>query len=64
MVTLSEKILGAQAGTYVDRKVDRAFSHDGTGIQAKIIYDAMGSPPLAAPEALYVWFFFHGQVSI
>lgn len=54
MVTLSEKILGAQAGTYVDRRVDRAFSHDGTGIQAKIIYDAMGSPPIAQPDAMYI----------
>jgi methanogen homoaconitase large subunit len=54
MVTLSEKILGAQAGTYVDRKVDKAFCHDGTGIQAKIIYDAIGAPGLANPDAVYV----------
>ena len=54
MVTLSETILGAPAGTYVDRRVDRAFSHDGTGIQAKIIYDAMGSPDLANPGAVYI----------
>jgi len=30
--TLSERILGAPAGTYVDREVDIAFAHDGTGL--------------------------------
>lgn len=54
MVTLSEKILGAEAGTYVDRRVDRAFCHDGTGIQAKLVYDRMGSPGLADPASIYV----------
>jgi methanogen homoaconitase large subunit len=54
MVTLSERILGAQAGTYIDRRVDRAFCHDGTGIQAKIIYDAIGSPGIAHPESVYI----------
>ena len=56
MVTLSEKILGAPAGTYVDRRVDRAFSHDGTGIQAKVVYDEVGSPPLAHPGSIYVMY--------
>ncbi len=54
MVTLSEKILGAPAGTYIDRRVDRAFCHDGTGIQAKIIYDAMGAPGIANPDSVYI----------
>ncbi|HOJ95637.1 MAG TPA: aconitase/3-isopropylmalate dehydratase large subunit family protein [Methanospirillum sp.] len=54
MVTLSEKILGAQAGTYIDRIVDKAFCHDGTGIQAKIIYDAMGAPGIRKPDAIYI----------
>ncbi|MDD1723973.1 MAG: 3-isopropylmalate dehydratase large subunit [Methanospirillum sp.] len=38
----------------MDRKVDRAFSHDGTGIQAKIVYDRMGSPRLANPSSVYI----------
>jgi len=54
MGTLSEKILGASAGGYSDRKVDKAFCHDGTGIQAKVIYDEMGSPTIACPQACYV----------
>ncbi|PWR72403.1 aconitase/3-isopropylmalate dehydratase large subunit family protein [Methanospirillum stamsii] len=54
MVTLSEKILGAKAGTYVDRQVDRAFCHDGTGIQAKLVFDRIGSPKLADPASIYV----------
>ncbi len=54
MATLSERILGAPAGSYCDRKVDRAFCHDGTGIQAKVMYDEMGSPGIADPGACYV----------
>ncbi len=54
MGTLSEKILGASAGTYKDQRVDRAFCHDGTGIQAKTIYDEMGSPGVRNPSACYV----------
>ncbi len=54
MVTLSEKILGAQAGTYIDRAVDKAFCHDGTGIQAKIIYDAMGAPGIRNPDTICI----------
>lgn len=54
MATLTEKILGAQAGEYSDHRVDRAYCHDGTGIQAKVIYDEMGSPGIAFPDACYV----------
>ena len=54
METLSEKILGAQAGNFSDKRVDKAFCHDGTGIQAKMIYDEMGAPGIANPEACYV----------
>lgn len=32
MSTLAERILGGPAGSYVDRKVDRAYVHDGTGV--------------------------------
>ncbi|PWR71437.1 aconitase/3-isopropylmalate dehydratase large subunit family protein [Methanospirillum lacunae] len=54
METLSEKILGAQAGSFSDKQIDKAFCHDGTGIQAKIIYDEMGAPGIVNPEACYV----------
>jgi methanogen homoaconitase large subunit len=32
MSTLSERILGAPEGEFVDRAVDRAYVHDGTGV--------------------------------
>jgi methanogen homoaconitase large subunit len=54
MGTLAETILGASAGEYSDRRVDRAYCHDGTGIQAKMIYDEMGAPGIADPGACYV----------
>lgn len=54
MGTLTETILGARAGSYNDQQVDKAFCHDGTGIQAKMIYDEMGAPGIARPEACFV----------
>ncbi|MFY9194319.1 MAG: 3-isopropylmalate dehydratase large subunit, partial [Methanoculleus sp.] len=42
MSTLSERILDAPAGTYVDREVDLAFAHDGTGILAREALREMG----------------------
>lgn len=54
MGTLSETILGVPAGSFSDRRVDKAFCHDGTGIQAKVIYDEMGAPGIANPAACYV----------
>lgn len=54
MGTLSETILDAPAGSYCDRRVDKAFCHDGTGIQAKVMYDEMGSPGIANPDACFV----------
>ena len=54
MGTLSETILSAPAGSYSDRRVDKAFCHDGTGIQAKVIYDEMGAPGIANPSACSV----------
>ncbi|MEN6397105.1 MAG: aconitase/3-isopropylmalate dehydratase large subunit family protein [Methanoregula sp.] len=46
MSTLSERILGAAAGEYVDRKVDRAYAHDGTGVLALEAWKAMGGDRL------------------
>ena len=54
MGTLSETILSAPAGSFSDRRVDKAFCHDGTGIQAKVIYDEMGAPGIANPSACSV----------
>ncbi|MCL2460896.1 MAG: 3-isopropylmalate dehydratase large subunit, partial [Euryarchaeota archaeon] len=53
MATLSERILGAEAGTYVDRKVDRMYAHDGTGIQTKLVWDRLGGIGVKAPYRTY-----------
>lgn len=42
--TLSERILGSAEGTYVDRMVDRAFAHDGTGAQALVAFENFRIP--------------------
>lgn len=43
MSTLSERILGAPAGgRYVDREVDIAFAHDGTGVLTREALREMG----------------------
>jgi len=55
MATLSERILGAPAGTCVDRAVDRAYVHDGTGVLTLGTFRTIGRP-LAAPERLSVLF--------
>lgn len=56
MSTLSERILGATAGEYVDRKVDRAYAHDGTGVLALEAWKEMGGDRLAKDTALYLLF--------
>ena len=43
MSTLAERILGAPAGSYVDRVVDRAYVHDGTGVLTHQAWQEMGS---------------------
>ena len=55
MSTLSERILGAPAGEYVDRKVDRAYVHDGTGVLTLETWKQMGSRLSDDPD-LYVLF--------
>ncbi len=55
MATLSERILGAPAGTCVDRQVDRAYVHDGTGVLTLGTFRSIGRP-LAAPERLSILF--------
>jgi methanogen homoaconitase large subunit len=56
MTTLSERILGAPAGEYVDRPVDRAYVHDGTGVLTLEAWRALGSGEIACPDRNYVLF--------
>lgn len=56
MSTLSERILGAPAGTYVDREVDLAFAHDGTGILTREALREMAVERLAHPDRLRLIF--------
>jgi methanogen homoaconitase large subunit len=56
MATLSERILGAPAGEYVDRPVDRAYVHDGTGVLTLEAWRALGSGTIACPGRDYVLF--------
>jgi methanogen homoaconitase large subunit len=56
MSTLSERILGASAGEYVDRKVDRAYAHDGTGVLALESWKNMGGDRLGKDSRYYIQF--------
>lgn len=56
MSTLSEMILGAQAGNYVDCQVDRAYVHDGTGVLTLDAWKSMRAGILARPDRVYVLF--------
>ncbi|MFA7199112.1 MAG: aconitase family protein, partial [Methanoculleus sp.] len=56
MSTLSERILGAPAGAYVDQEVDIAFAHDGTGFLAREALREMGVESLPHPERLRLVF--------
>ncbi|HJJ29432.1 MAG TPA: aconitase/3-isopropylmalate dehydratase large subunit family protein [Methanocorpusculum sp.] len=56
--TLSERILGAAEGEYVDRLVDRAFAHDGTGAQALVAFEDFQIPDKTVihPEKLSIMY--------
>jgi methanogen homoaconitase large subunit len=56
MSTLSERILGASAGEYVDHKVDRAYACDGTGMLTLETWKRMGATRLSAPSSLHIFF--------
>ena len=56
MSTLAERILGASAGEYVDRNVDRAYVHDGTGVLTLETWKQMGAERLSDLPQLYVLF--------
>jgi methanogen homoaconitase large subunit len=56
MSTLSERILGAPAGDYVDRKVDRAYAHDGTGVLSLEAWRRMNKDRLGKDTRYYIQF--------
>ncbi len=56
MGTLSERILGAPAGEYVNREVDVAFAHDGTGVLVRETLREMGVERLPHPERVRLIF--------
>ncbi len=56
MSTLSERILGGSAGEYVDRKVDRAYVHDGTGVLTLEAWKSMGAQRIQDASRLHVIF--------
>ena len=56
MTTLSERILDAPAGSFVDRRVDRAYVHDGTGVLTLEAWKMMGADRPAFPEQLAILF--------
>ena len=56
MSTLSERILGAPAGEYVDHTVDRAYACDGTGMLTLETWKRMGAARLADPSRLHIFF--------
>jgi methanogen homoaconitase large subunit len=56
MSTLSERILNAPANEYVDRKVDRAFACDGTGMLALESWKNMGASHLADETEFSIFF--------
>jgi len=56
VTTLSERILGAPEGSYVDCQVDRAYVHDGTGVLALEAWNAMQARRLARNDRCYVLF--------
>jgi methanogen homoaconitase large subunit len=56
MSTLSERILHGSAGQYVDRKVDRAYVHDGTGVLTLEAWKSMGARRVQDASRLHVFF--------
>ena len=56
MTTLSERILGAPAGAYVDCMVDQAYVHDGTGVLTLETWKALECGEIAFPDRISVLF--------
>ena len=55
MSTLSERILGAPAGEFVDRAVDHGYVHDGTGVLTLEAWRQIASR-VVTPPRYYVMF--------
>lgn len=56
MATLAERILGGAADTYLDRQIDTAYAHDGTGVLTLQAWEEMGGGIPAHPEQLQILF--------
>jgi len=56
MTPLSERILGAPAGAYVDCMVDQAYVHDGTGVLTLETWKALECGEIAFPDRISVLF--------
>jgi methanogen homoaconitase large subunit len=56
MGTLSEQILCGTAGEYVDRVVNRAYVHDGTGVLTLEAWKSMGAKRIQDAANLHVLF--------
>ena len=56
MATLAERILRGAAGTYLDRQIDIAYAHDGTGVLTLQAWEEMGGGIPAHPERLQILF--------
>jgi methanogen homoaconitase large subunit len=56
MGTLSERILHGTRGEYVDRAVDRAYVHDGTGVLTLEAWKSMGERRIHDATHLHVLF--------
>jgi methanogen homoaconitase large subunit len=56
MGTLSERILHGTGGQYVDRAVDRAYVHDGTGVLTLEAWKSMGEQRIQDATHLHVLF--------
>lgn len=56
MATLAERILGGSAGIYLDRHIDTAYVHDGTGVLTLQAWEEMGGGIPAHPERLQILF--------
>ncbi len=56
VATLSERILGGPEGSFVDREVDRAYVHDGTGVLTLEAWRKMGEKGPVHPDRLSIIF--------
>lgn len=53
MATLSERLLGSPAGSFTDLELNRAYAHDGTGLQALLSFLRMETK-VRSPEKISI----------